>query len=177
MCVCVYFFEIATAGFSSVDCNTAYVMKMCGWAVVVVNKTRMMLWWCEEIDSAEQCEAALCALVGALPPHHSSTLQHLMAHFCRMCCMHEEYGHGEPSDRLCHVFCHVLLRPPWENIAYVDCSFSIHYNIVMALIRTVCCHSWDQQNLNWQNMDRTLTVIINITLTLTLILTLTRNSN
>ena len=78
---------------------------------------------CEEMEAVEPCEAALCALVDALPSHHSSTLQHLMAHFCRMCRMHEEYGHREPADRLCHVFCHVLLRPPWENIAYVHLYF------------------------------------------------------
>ena len=103
------------------------------------------LWHCEEIEGVDECEAALYGLIGALPPHHSSTLEHLMAHFCRMCCMHEEYGHREPADRLCHVFCHVLLRPPWDTISYVSLhlAFNLSYlHVGIALACVNCIAFW-----------------------------------
>ena len=69
-----------------------------------------------EHPDEESCKAALCELVPKLPDHHQSVLRFLMAHFCRICWLQEEYNQKEPLSKLCEVFCHILLRPAWENI-------------------------------------------------------------
>jgi phosphoinositide-3-kinase regulatory subunit len=87
-----------------------------------------------KLEDNESCRRTLCSLVDALPPHHHSTLRHLMSHFCRMCRLHEEYAHREPAHRLCHVFCHVLLRPAWDSITDIINNTSHHIRIMELLL-------------------------------------------
>jgi len=61
-------------------------------------------------------QSTLTSLVDALPFHHRSTLHYLMTHLCRVCRLQVEAGHQEPLSSLCVIFCHIILRPAWENI-------------------------------------------------------------
>lgn len=93
------------------------------------------------IDAAKQpdeesCKAALCELVPKLPDHHQSVLRFLMAHFCRICWLQEEYNQKEPLSKLCEVFCHILLRPAWENIIDIVYNTEFHIRVVEVLIRS-----------------------------------------
>lgn len=62
---------------------------------------------------------SLVELIAALPGPHQSTLQYLMAHFIRLWKIQHESEVDDGLDKLSHVFCHILLRPPWEKIMYV----------------------------------------------------------
>lgn len=55
-------------------------------------------------------------LIEQLPGPHKSTLSYLMAHFLRLWRIQHESGVADGLDKLSHVFCHILLRPPWEKI-------------------------------------------------------------
>lgn len=71
---------------------------------------------CAETASKTDLTKSLTDLVEEMPPAHKCTLAYIMAHFCRLWRMQTESGTADGIDKLSHVFCHVLLRPPWEKI-------------------------------------------------------------
>jgi phosphoinositide-3-kinase regulatory subunit len=90
----------------------------------------------------ESSQLALSSLVDALPFHHRATLHHLMSHLCRICHMQVDGGYQEPLSTLCLVFCHILLRPAWENIVDIVANTECHMRVVELLLR---CDRWDNK--------------------------------
>lgn len=95
-----------------------------------------------KLPDEEACKAALSEIVLKLPDHHQSVLRHLMVHFCRICQMQEEFCQREPLSKLCQVFCHILLRPPWEDIMEIVHNTEFHIRIVEVLIKS---GMWSEQ--------------------------------
>ncbi|KAG8197034.1 hypothetical protein JTE90_004303 [Oedothorax gibbosus] len=87
-----------------------------------------------KIQNNDQCVAALEQLVHQLPIHHKSTLQTLMAHFCRVCRLQYSRGIKEPPTILIQVLCHILLRPPWERIVQIVYNTEAHIRVVELLL-------------------------------------------
>ncbi|XP_035230496.1 phosphatidylinositol 3-kinase regulatory subunit alpha-like isoform X2 [Stegodyphus dumicola] len=86
------------------------------------------------IRNDELCVQALEQLVHQLPIHHKSTLQTLMAHFCRVCRLQYSRGIKEPPTILIQVLCHILLRPPWERIVQIVYNTEAHIRLVELLL-------------------------------------------
>ncbi|XP_023930184.1 phosphatidylinositol 3-kinase regulatory subunit gamma-like isoform X4 [Lingula anatina] len=83
----------------------------------------------------EQCKERLVQLASDLPPHHSSTLRYLMAHFVHLCQHQYALGKREPPVKLSHVFCHILMRPPWEKIIDIVYNTEYHIRVFDCLLR------------------------------------------
>nr|QCW06539.1 phosphatidylinositol 3-kinase regulatory subunit alpha-like protein [Pinctada imbricata] len=77
----------------------------------------------------------LLDLVGQLPNAHKSTLKYLMAHFLRLWWIQHESGVEDGLDKLSHVFCHILLRPPWEKIIEIVENTKLHIEIFEDLLK------------------------------------------
>ncbi|XP_054715372.1 phosphatidylinositol 3-kinase regulatory subunit alpha-like [Uloborus diversus] len=86
------------------------------------------------IRNNDHCAQALEQLVHQLPIHHKSTLQTLMAHFCRVCRLQYSRGIKEPPTILIQVLCHILLRPPWERIVQIVYNTETHIRLVELLL-------------------------------------------
>lgn len=67
-------------------------------------------------ESGSDNEGKLMELANSLPAAHVSILRYLMAHFCRLWQMQFESGVRDDIDKLSKVFCHIILRPPWDRI-------------------------------------------------------------
>ncbi|UYV65731.1 PIK3R3 [Cordylochernes scorpioides] len=80
----------------------------------------------------EACVVSLRHLVAQLPVAHRSTLQTLMAHWCRVCQLQQ--GRAEPPAVLTQALCHVLLRPSWDNILQMVHNTEAHLRIVELLL-------------------------------------------
>lgn len=76
-----------------------------------------------EKKSNEQFKSTLAELILKIPEHHRATLKFVMAHLCRICSMEHARGNKNPPTVLTQVMCHILLRPPWDRIMYVNHSF------------------------------------------------------
>ncbi|WAR24771.1 P85AA-like protein [Mya arenaria] len=93
------------------------------------------------IDAARKCgrdttelSKALLDLVEQMPPAHKSTLRYLMGHFIRLWRIQHDSGMEDGLDKLSHVFCHILLRPPWEKIIEIVENTKIHIDIFEQLL-------------------------------------------
>lgn len=86
------------------------------------------------IRNNDQCVQTLEQLVHQLPIHHKSTLQTLMAHFCRVCRLQYSRGFKEPPTILIQVLCHILLKPPWERIVQIVYNTEAHIRVVELLL-------------------------------------------
>ncbi|KAL5021938.1 hypothetical protein ScPMuIL_001093, partial [Solemya velum] len=75
-------------------------------------------------------------LVELLPSSHKTALQYLMGHFCRLYVIQHESGVSEGIEKLSHVFCHILLRPPWEKIIEIVENTKLHIEIFEELMRS-----------------------------------------
>lgn len=95
-----------------------------------------------KIGDDEQCGQCLARLTQDLPSPHRSALQYLMRHFCRLCQHQQKIGKSEPPTKLSHVFCHILLRPPWEKI--IDIVYNTEYHIRI-FDRLLHSGSWGEQ--------------------------------
>ena len=69
-----------------------------------------------EIVNDEQCAKCMYTLVSQLPPQHQSTLDHLFAHFTKICQLQHARGLRDPPTPLIYSLCHILLRPEWSKI-------------------------------------------------------------
>ncbi|XP_044016208.1 phosphatidylinositol 3-kinase regulatory subunit alpha isoform X2 [Aphidius gifuensis] len=85
-------------------------------------------------NTDEQCAAKLSQLASELPGHHKTTLYYLMTHFCRICKLQHSRGYTEPPTLLVQVLCHILLRPPWEQIIKVVHNTEAHIRIIELLL-------------------------------------------
>lgn len=81
------------------------------------------------------CRQRILHLRTELPEHHSSVLGYLMAHFCRVCQHQETIGRCHHIDKLSQVFCHILLRPPWEQIIDIVFNIEQHIRVFECLLR------------------------------------------
>ncbi|ELT95404.1 hypothetical protein CAPTEDRAFT_179314 [Capitella teleta] len=82
-----------------------------------------------------QCQRALIALVAQMDDPFRLTLTHLMKHFCR-CFQHQDMiGHQDTPTKLSQVFCHVILRPPWENIIEIVHNTEHHIRVFEQLLK------------------------------------------
>lgn len=77
----------------------------------------------------------LLELVDRMHPHHKSTLRYLMAHFVRLWRIQHDSGMEDGLDKLSHVFCHILLRPPWDQIIEIVENTRLHIDIFEELLR------------------------------------------
>ncbi|XP_078319578.1 phosphatidylinositol 3-kinase regulatory subunit alpha-like isoform X2 [Crassostrea virginica] len=77
----------------------------------------------------------LSDLIEGLPRDHKSTLKYLMAHFLRLWQIQHESGVADGLDKLSHVFCHILLRPPWEQIIEIVENTKLHIDIFEELLK------------------------------------------
>ncbi|XP_076462015.1 phosphatidylinositol 3-kinase regulatory subunit gamma-like [Babylonia areolata] len=93
-------------------------------------------------SSKSDLSKSLTDLVEDLPAAHRSTLKYLMAHFCRLWKYQNESGTMDGVDKLSHVFCHILMRPPWEKIIEIIENTKLHIDIVEELLRN---GSWGEQ--------------------------------
>lgn len=58
-----------------------------------------------------------------------------MAHFLRLWQIQHESGVADGLDKLSHVFCHILLRPPWERIIEIVENTKLHIEIFEDLLK------------------------------------------
>ncbi|XP_041359629.1 phosphatidylinositol 3-kinase regulatory subunit alpha-like [Gigantopelta aegis] len=89
----------------------------------------------EAARNKSETRKSLVDLVDSLPVPHKSTLYYLMSHFCRLWCYQHESGVADGLDKLSHVFCHILLRPPWEQIIEIIENTKTHIDIFEELLR------------------------------------------
>ncbi|XP_054710590.1 phosphatidylinositol 3-kinase regulatory subunit alpha-like isoform X2 [Uloborus diversus] len=87
-----------------------------------------------KIPMDKQCAMYIGELVQQLPVHHKVTLQTLMAHFCRICCLQYSRGIRSTPNAIIRVLSHTLLRPSWENIASIVQNSEAHTRIVKLLL-------------------------------------------
>lgn len=73
----------------------------------------------KEIQDDDLATNIICDLVQKLPTHHRATLIFLLQHLCHVCQLQEEFNLSDPLSKICYAFCHVLMRPSWENIGWV----------------------------------------------------------
>ncbi|XP_033127311.1 phosphatidylinositol 3-kinase regulatory subunit alpha-like [Anneissia japonica] len=99
-----------------------------------------------EVEKVER----LNDLVESLSPPHKSTLRYLMAHFVRIC-QNTQVNKVGPQ-KLASVFCHILLRPPREDILQVIHNSEVHRIIILWLIEKL---DW---GVNQQPMEAAPTV-------------------
>jgi phosphoinositide-3-kinase regulatory subunit alpha/beta/delta len=69
-----------------------------------------------------------------LPEPHRKTLKWIMAHLCRICCMQYERGNDELPLPLVQCFCHIFLRPIWNDIVKIVYNTPEHIRIMEILL-------------------------------------------
>lgn len=69
-----------------------------------------------------------------LPEHHRKTLKWIMAHLCRICCLQYERGIQDLPLPLVQCFCHIFLRPIWNDIVKIVYNTPEHIRIMEILL-------------------------------------------
>ncbi|KAK7479856.1 hypothetical protein BaRGS_00028936, partial [Batillaria attramentaria] len=95
-----------------------------------------------KVSSKTDLSKSLVDLVEELPAPHKSTLAYVMGHFCRLWRYQNESGTADGIDKLSHVFCHILMRPPWEKIIEIIENTKVHIDIMEELLRN---GNWGEQ--------------------------------
>uniref|UniRef100_U5ETW2 Putative adaptor for phosphoinositide 3-kinase n=1 Tax=Corethrella appendiculata TaxID=1370023 RepID=U5ETW2_9DIPT len=84
--------------------------------------------------SDKQSIQQLLKLLCDLPQHHIFTLQFIMKHLIRVCRMQCQRNRTEQPTILIQVWCHILMRPPWENIVQIVYNTEAHIRIMELLL-------------------------------------------
>ncbi|XP_055630885.1 phosphatidylinositol 3-kinase regulatory subunit alpha isoform X2 [Toxorhynchites rutilus septentrionalis] len=69
-----------------------------------------------------------------LPIYHNMTLKYIMIHLIRICRMQYQRGLKEQPTILIQVWCHILMRPPWEKIVQIVYNTENHLRIMELLL-------------------------------------------
>ncbi|XP_055532373.1 uncharacterized protein LOC129722714 [Wyeomyia smithii] len=69
-----------------------------------------------------------------LPIYHNMTLKYIMIHLIRICRMQFQRGLKEQPTILIQVWCHILMRPPWEKIVQIVYNTENHLRIMELLL-------------------------------------------
>ncbi|XP_065082145.1 phosphatidylinositol 3-kinase regulatory subunit alpha isoform X2 [Ochlerotatus camptorhynchus] len=72
-----------------------------------------------------------------LPVYHNMTLKYIMIHLIRICRMQCQRGIKDQPTILIQVWCHILLRPPWEKIVQIVYNTENHLRIMELLLYKV----------------------------------------
>lgn len=79
----------------------------------------------------------LRAHIQDLPIYHSMTLRYIMVHLIRICRMQYQRGLKEQPTILIQVWCHILMRPPWEKIVQIVYNMEYHLRLMELLLYKV----------------------------------------
>ncbi|BFY99582.1 hypothetical protein BsWGS_02622 [Bradybaena similaris] len=85
--------------------------------------------------SGASSRKSIVDLVDDLPEAHKSTLKYIFAHFARLWSWQCESDLVDGVEKIIHVFCHILLRPPWERIIDIVENTKLHIIILDELLR------------------------------------------
>lgn len=87
-----------------------------------------------KLPANKQCAMYLSELVQQLPVHHKVTLQTLMSHFCRICCLQYAKGFQNFPNAIIEVISQTLIRPPWDQISQMIENTDAHLKIAKFLL-------------------------------------------
>lgn len=104
--------------------------------LVITDDLYAELMEASKIQGDEAATNAVCDQVQKLPAHHRATLTYLLQHLCHVCQLQEEYNHSDPLSKISHAFCHILMRPSWENIGDLIGNTECHVRVVELLLRS-----------------------------------------
>ncbi|XP_062709364.1 uncharacterized protein LOC109409609 isoform X2 [Aedes albopictus] len=93
-----------------------------------------------KITSDAVAAETLRLLIHELPIHHGNTLKHIMVHLIRICRMQCQRGIDSQPTILIQVWCHILLRPPWEKIVQIVSNTENHLRIMELLLYKIDWH-------------------------------------
>lgn len=98
-----------------------------------------VLFYDKFVDASRITSDAVAAeqlrlLIHELPVHHGNTLKHIMVHLIRICRMQCQRGIDSQPTILIQVWCHILLRPPWEKIVQIVSNTENHLRIMELLL-------------------------------------------
>lgn len=87
-----------------------------------------------KIASDAEAVKQLRAHIHDLPIYHNMTLKYIMIHLIRICRMQYQRGLKAQPTILIQVWCHILMRPPWEKIVQIVYNTENHLRIMELLL-------------------------------------------
>lgn len=87
-----------------------------------------------KIASDTEAVKQLKAHIHDLPIYHNMTLKYIMIHLIRICRMQYQRGLKAQPTILIQVWCHILMRPPWEKIVQIVYNTENHLRIMELLL-------------------------------------------
>lgn len=87
-----------------------------------------------KIASDAEAVKQLRAHIHELPIYHNMTLKYIMIHLIRICRMQYQRGLKAQPTILIQVWCHILMRPPWEKIVQIVYNTENHLRIMELLL-------------------------------------------
>lgn len=87
-----------------------------------------------KIASDAEAVKQLRAYIHDLPIYHNMTLKYIMIHLIRICRMQYQRGLKAQPTILIQVWCHILMRPPWEKIVQIVYNTENHLRIMELLL-------------------------------------------
>lgn len=87
-----------------------------------------------KIASDAEAVKQLKAHIHDLPIYHNMTLKYIMIHLIRICRMQYQRGRKAQPTILIQVWCHILMRPPWEKIVQIVYNTENHLRIMELLL-------------------------------------------
>lgn len=87
-----------------------------------------------KIASDTKAVEQLKAHIHDMPIYHNMTLKYIMIHLIRICRMQYQRGLKAQPTILIQVWCHILMRPPWEKIVQIVYNTENHLRIMELLL-------------------------------------------